>query len=129
MNQHIHNLVDIAIDLEFEVNSIFYDLNDDQLEKIYNGCGPDWLPVVAREKLTDYLSFFEAAFLEHDVSFQISDSTKEGFDEANKRLYINCKKLANEVSWLTPLQRARRYWQAYLIYRACQRLGWSAYKK
>jgi hypothetical protein len=99
------------------------------LEAIYNGCGPDWMPEFFREKLSDYLDFFEPAFLEHDYSFECSDHTNKGFHEANKRLYKNCKKLISaRYSWWTePISKARRYLQARAIYRICDEFGWSAW--
>lgn len=120
---------DIAIDYEFEVQEGFYVCPLDQLETIYNGCGPDWMPEFFRDKLSDYLEFFEPAFLEHDYSFEYSDRTRKGFEKANKRLYINSKKLiAARYSWWTePVSKTRRYIQARGIYRACADFGWSAW--
>jgi hypothetical protein len=129
MNEKIRELIDKAIDYEFEVNNILYSLSDDQIARIYNGCGPDWLGESFRKWLTKYYSFFEAAFMEHDVSFEISDGTRHGFNTANKRLYVNCKKLASRLSWFkNPIMKFRRYRQALTIYRACQRLGWGAWE-
>jgi hypothetical protein len=127
MNKKIASLVKTAINLEFETCPQFYDLSNSQLDNIYNGCGPDWLPENVRDLLTKYYEYFEAAFLEHDVSFEFSDSTEQGFNEANQRLYTNCKKLASRVTWWRPIWKLRRYRQAYIIYRACQDFGWSAW--
>ncbi len=120
---------DICIDYEFEVQEGFYLCPLNKLEAIYNGCGPDWLPEFFRDKLSDYLEFFEAAFLEHDFSFECSDRTRKGFITSNKRLYNNCKKLiaARYSWWQNPVLKARRYLQARTIYRACADFGWSAW--
>jgi hypothetical protein len=125
----VMRLRDIGIEHEFEVYNGFYTVPINELECIYNGCGPDWLPGFIREKLTGYLEFFEPAFLEHDFSFQCSDRTKKGFNAANKRLYKNCKKLvAKRYSWWSePISKARRYLQARAIYKACDEFGWSAW--
>ena len=122
-------LRDTCIECEFEVLEGFYLCPLETLAEIYNGCGPDWLPEFIRNELTDYLSFFEPAFLEHDYEFEMSDRTKAGFRAANKRLYRNCKKLiAKRYSWWTePLSKFRRYYQARIIYRACADFGWSAW--
>ncbi|MDD5726985.1 MAG: hypothetical protein PHV59_00335 [Victivallales bacterium] len=122
-------LRDICIEYDFAVKEGFYLCPLERLEKIYNGCGPDWLPEFIREKLTSYLSFFEAPFLAHDFEFECSDRTKAGFHLANKRLYTNCKKLvASQYSWWSePVSKARRYLQAKTIYRACEDFGWSAW--
>ncbi len=125
----IETLRDICIDYEFEAQEGFYLCPLDQLEQIFNGCGPDWFPPFFRDKLSSYLRFFEAAFLEHDFSFSISDRTKKGFHAANKRLYRNCKKLiaARYSWWRNPIIKARRYLQSRAIYKACDEFGWSAW--
>lgn len=129
MNEKIHELSEIVRKLDFEVNNIFHDLSDIKLSKIYNGCGPEWLPEYMRDALTWYYSFFEAAFLEHDVSFTISDGSEKGFKEANNRLFKNCIKLSNQLSWFSnPITKIRRYRQSYTIYKMCKKFGWSAYK-
>ena len=68
----IMKLRDICLDYEFEVHDGFFICPLDRLEEIYNGCGPDWMPEFFRDKLSAYLEFFEAAFLEHDFSFECS---------------------------------------------------------
>ncbi len=122
-------LRDICIDYDFVVHDGFYYCPVDRLEQIYNGCGPDWMPEYLREKLTLYLKFFEAPFLEHDFSFECSDRTKEGFKAANKRLYRNCKKMitAHYSWWRNPIMKTRRYLQARAIYKVCANFGWSAW--
>ena len=125
----ILKLRDICIDYEFESMYGFFLCPVDKLEQIYNGCGPDWMPEFFRKKLSDYLEFFEAAFLEHDFAFECSDKTRKGFNKSNKRLYRNCKRLiaARYSWWSEPISKARRYWQARAIYRACADFGWSAW--
>lgn len=125
----IAKLRDFCIDYEFEVQEVFFLCPLDKLEKIYNGCGPDWLPEFFRDKLSDYLEFFEPAFLEHDFSFECSDRTRKDFKTANKRLYRNCKKLvvARYSWWLNPIIKTRRHLQARAIYKACSNFGWSAW--
>lgn len=122
-------LKDIVIENELDYQNGFLLCSNDELAKIYNGCGPDWLSEEMREKLTDYYTFFQAAFLVHDYDFARADKTREGFNAANKRLYDNCVKLiAARYSWWTePISKARRYLQARVIYRACAYFGWSAW--
>jgi len=108
---------------------IFKQQTDAQLQQIYNGCGPDWMPEAMRNVLTDLLEFFEPAFLIHDVEYQFADRTRAGFDAANQRLYDNCKKLINaELSWWRePVRKACYYLRAREIYDACEDFGWSAW--
>ena len=125
----IDQLREICLENEFEVLNGFYLCPIGKLKEIYNGAGPDWLPEYFRKKLTEYFWFFEAPFLEHDFSFECSDKSKEGFEAANRRLYLNSQKLiANRYSWWrSPIVKARRHAQAFAIYRACARFGWSAW--
>ncbi|MFA7186464.1 MAG: hypothetical protein WC082_16295 [Victivallales bacterium] len=122
-------LKNTCIECEFEALEGFYICPVETLEKIYNGCGPDWLPEFIRTGLTEYFEFFEPAFLEHDYSFEMSDKSREGFNAANKRLYGNCQKLiAARFSWWTePIKKARYHLKARIIYRACDKFGWSAW--
>lgn len=125
----IKELRPICIDYEFEIQEGFLICPLDVLDNIFNGCGPDWMPEFWRNKLSAYFKFFEAAFLEHDFSFEMSNRTKKGFKAANKRLYRNCKRLvAARYSWWTePISKARRYAQARVIYKVCANFGWSAW--
>ena len=127
--EKIKRLRTLCGNYEFEVANNFYICPLDRLGEIYNGCGPDWLPEFFRDKLSAYLDFFEAAFLEHDFSFECSDRTRNGFNAANKRLYVNCKKLvaARYSWWQNPIIKTRRYLQARAIYKACANFGWSAW--
>ncbi len=115
--------------LKFEVQKGFYRCPLAQLDKIFNGCGPDWLPEYFRKKLSRYFRFFMSAFLAHDFSFELSDRTRKGFKKANKKMYRNCKRLieARYSWWQNPIMKARRHWQAWGIYRICVRFGWSAW--
>lgn len=125
----IRSLVDACTECEFVVSPNFYDANYADLAEVYNGCGPDWMSEKLREKLTDYYSFFEPAFLEHDFSFSISDKTEKSFHQSNKRLLINCKKLTSKkYSWFkNPVMKYRRYRQSYTLYYACEAMAWEAW--
>ncbi len=127
--EHVTRMHLLVIDCGLSAPDGYWHDDIETLAKIYNGCGPDWLPSTFRDILTDIFEFFEPAFLIHDCEFEHSDRSRDGFDTANRRLLDNCRKLvAAKLSWWTsPVSKARYYWRSWLVYRACQRFGWSAW--
>lgn len=101
----------------------------DAVAEACNGCGPEWMSDVSREKLTKYLDLFFPAFCIHDCRFvRSNDGTRNMFDFANDELDRNCHILADwKYSWYDP----RRYlWRmrANFVADACRTFGWSAWR-
>ena len=99
----------------------------DSLLKSYNGTGSDNLPEAIREKLDKIAKPFHPAVMVHDLNFTWSDGTVKAFNAANKRLLGNCIICASDAA---PWYSWRRYAliaEAWAIYRACDRFGWSAW--
>ncbi|MCP3967667.1 MAG: hypothetical protein GY750_12305 [Lentisphaerae bacterium] len=116
---------------DLEAPDNFFLCTDKELAAMYNGAGPDWLGDWGRERLTSRLDLFEAAFLVHDFEYTCSDHTEEGFDDANKRMWQNMRKIIFGIySWhrISDWDNIA-YWlvKAFTAYRACARLGWSAW--
>ena len=98
-----------------------------QLAKIYNGTGPAFLPDSIRGALDKAAKTFLPAIMVHDGDFEDSDGTFKSFKVANLRLLVNCAKCALDAA---PWYSWRRYAliaEAWTIYRACDRFGWSAW--
>jgi len=127
--EHVIRLMNEADLYGLEVSADYLRLTASQIAVIYNGCGPDWMPEKMREVLTELLTFFEPAFMLHDVEFNFSDRSRAGFAAANERLYRNCSKLIGEKLswWNTPVRKAVYHLRAWEIYCACRELGWSAW--
>ena len=109
----------------------------EELAVVYNGIGPECLPIAiheklikyVREKLTKYLAIFAPACLIHDFHYWIGDGTLKDFNYANDTLEANCRKCINaETKWYQLLRRAAGYYAAHLMAEACRRYGWSAYR-
>ena len=99
----------------------------DELDATYNGCGPEYLPSFARKALDKITAVFAPAVMVHDVDFTNADGLKAAFDAANLRLLINCVKCALDAA---PWNSGKRYTllgEAWAIYRACSKFGWSAW--
>ena len=97
------------------------------LRRAYNGCGPEWMPECVRDSLTRYLAAFEPAFLVHDWDTSASDGEPGGFYASNRRLWRNCRALANR-RW--PWYNWRRYaarLAADTIYDTVNTFGWHAW--
>ena len=97
------------------------------LAKHYNGCGPEFLPAAAREKLTTYLTIFEPAFLIHDCSFAMGDGSTAAFHAANTELEYNLRRIAKATYPWYNWRRYRALAAADLITGACARFGGVAY--
>lgn len=101
----------------------------EELALVYNGIGPEWLPLSIREKLTEYLAIFAPACFIHDFHYWIGDGSREDFIYANDILEMNCRKCINaETTWYQLLRRSAGYYAAHLIAEACRRYGWTAYR-
>ena len=101
----------------------------EELAFVYNGIGPEWLPLSIREKLTEYLAIFAPACFIHDFHYWIGDGSREDFIYANDILEMNCRKCINaETTWYQLLRRSAGYYAAHLIAEACRRYGWTAYR-
>ena len=101
----------------------------EELAFVYNGIGPEWLPLSIREKLTEYLAIFAPACFIHDFHYWIGDGSLKDFIYANDVLEANCRKCINaETKWYQLLRRSAGYYAAHLIAEACRRYGWTAYR-
>lgn len=101
----------------------------EELALVYNGIGPEWLPLSIREKLTEYLAIFAPACFIHDFHYWIGDGSRKDFIYANDILEVNCRKCINaETKWYQFLRRSAGYYAAHLIAEACRRYGWTAYR-
>ena len=99
----------------------------EQLDASFNGCGPEYLPPAARKALDKITAVFAPAFMVHDVDFTYADGLKAAFDAANFRLLVNCVKCALEAEPWTSWKRYTLLGEAWAIYRACDKFGWSAW--
>jgi hypothetical protein len=125
------NLKDLCKKYDLEATKEFWATENSELEKIYNGAGPDWLPAWGRAVLTEFLEIFQAAFVVHDYDYAVADKTEEGFKIVNERMWRNMKKILDleypfARFWLWGF-RSRWWLRARAAYRACQKLGWSAW--
>jgi hypothetical protein len=127
----IVNLLELITNYELETCENFGLLTIAELANIYNGAGPDWMPKWGREATTAFLKLFEAAFLIHDVEFHYSDKLRPTFNAANKRMWLNMRKIINALfPWWNPftwVDRTRWWTRAYIAYKACDLGGWGAW--
>jgi hypothetical protein len=134
-NNHpmLHLLTLLAQVNEYELDCTFDFLTEDEnvLVKVYNGAGADWMSGFSRKIITFLLILFEPCFLIHDYDFYKGDKTLEGFKTANKRMWLNMRKILgykypiyNPFLWVS---RAKWWIFGWLAYRACTRGGWSAW--
>lgn len=101
--------------------------SNEEILKVYNGAGPDWMPEWGRDILTDFLEIFKAPIAIHDWRFQFTDKIRKGFKLANKEFLVNMRKIIKAEFSIWSFDYWRWQWRAFAAYRACVRFGWSAY--
>jgi len=117
----------LALKYNLSAPDEFWLATEEQINSVYNGAGPDWMADWGRDILTAFLRIFKAAIAIHDWRFEYADGSDEGFETANKELLCNMQKIiAAEYNIWEPLYW-KWQWRAWLAYRACVRLGWSAW--
>lgn len=125
----IGELLDVAIVAGLEGTDFVTSFDVETLQDGYNGIGPQFLPPRIRDRVTDFLSIFEAAALIHDLRFSKGDGSRSGFNYANWEFFRNCRKLAKQAY---PWYSWRRY-RALAVADAladavCSDGGWSAWR-
>lgn len=108
---------------ELERTSGFASATTEEIRKTWNGIGPAWMPVYARNLLTRAYRIFAAACLIHDWEFVTLH--RDEFTVSNRRMRRNMMTLA----------RSRRdlwypvwYIRAWYLWAACQFFGRSAWE-
>ena len=95
---------------------------DEELQSICNGIGPRALPRFLRKTLNKLHPALEPAALIHDIDFERSDGTKEGFDRANARFLANGLRGALSCAWYD-LRRYLAMFHAFRLALCCRHFG------
>jgi len=125
----IDALVKLAVEADLEGLDFLAQFTYAQLADGYNGIGPEFLPPAVRDRVTDFLSIFEAAALIHDLRNEYSDGSREGFLAANDEFRRNCLKLADMRYGMFSLRRYRARAVAQVLYDfvSADSFGWRAW--
>ena len=80
-----------------------------EVEREYNGIGPEFFDPELRAKVTRFLAVFEPAAVVHDMRNYMSDGTRDAFHYANWEFLENCRKCADDAYpwWSWKRYRAR----------------------
>lgn len=113
-----------AIELGIEVPG---DLSDEEIERVYNGVGPEFLAGWVRRLLDYFFETYLPAVWRHDQRFAHGDGTLIDFMGANRELADNCRICADaEYGAFNPLRYLAR-WVGEKFGKACDLLGLPAY--
>ena len=122
----------IAKAYDLEAPPAFWSASDAEVDTIYNGTGPEWFPESLRHILDEIMVVALPAVVIHDWEFSHNDGSLAMFEKANARLYINVKRLASAAYPLSDpfcwIIRAKWMIRAWIMWRSCSDLGWSAYE-
>lgn len=112
---------------ELEGREILDHFTNAQLQRVYNGIGPESFPSWVRGLINFLHPTLEPSAFIHDAEWELSDGTKESFAASNDRFKRNGYKTAKaEFGWWRP----RRYAvmnQARRFGNICQAFGWDAW--
>ena len=123
----IRNLHLIA-NLNLKGGEIAQDFTISEIERIYNGLGPDRFPDWLREIITLANGLLEPAALIHDLRFHVG-GTREDFTAANDEFRENCYTLVDAAyAWYDPRRYIWRF-RAWRYAGYCQEFGWEGYTK
>ena len=113
-----------AIELGIEVPG---DLSDVEIERVYDGVGPEFLAGWMRSLLDYFFAIYLPAVWRHDQRFAHGNGTLLDFMSANRELADNCRVCADaEYGASNPLRYLAR-WVGGKFGRACDLLGLPAY--
>lgn len=104
-------------------------LSDGELEREFNGIGPEWFLQEVREGLGRRFGWLLGAVLVHDLDFYLGDGTREDFERANGRFVRNGRRLARR-RWLPlhPMKYIQNRAVVDLFGLLCGEFGWEAYE-
>lgn len=113
-----------AITLGIEVPR---DISDAEIERVYNGVGPEFFAGWMRRLLDYFFAIFLPAVWRHDQRYSHGDGTLADFMDANRELANNCRICADaEYGAFNPLRYLAR-WVGEKFGKACDLLGLPAY--
>ena len=107
--EEIKRLRQICEEYGLEGSELLVGRTDEELARLYNGIGPEFLPPALREMVTKWLHLFEPAALIHDARTHESNGMLPLFCLANAEFHINCRRLADRAYpwWNWKRYRAR----------------------
>ena len=126
--QKIRQLITIARERSLAGLEMVYRFDEEELQHIYNGLGPDRFPDWLRAFITEVSDLFEPAALIHDVRFH-RGGTKADFTAANNEFRENCYLLVKaKYAWYDP-RRYKWEFRAWRYAGYCEEFGWEGYNK
>lgn len=98
-----------------------------EINRIFNGVGAEWMPDGLRAKLDGYSEALLPAVMAHDIDYAYGNGTMLDFQMANRRLEANGRICADATyAWWHPMRYlVRRQAKAYA--RICDAFGFPAY--
>ena len=128
MSRTIPQLVEAARQYNLAGRDILDAFNQQELEAIYNGIGPDRFPDWLRAIITEANGLFEPAALIHDVRYHVGGSYHI-FTSANDEFRENCYTLVKATyGWYDP-RRYKWLFRAWRYAGYCQQFGYEGYHK
>ncbi len=124
---HVARLKSQVIQFDLTAPAGFFSASIEDLQKCYNGIGPDaWNPKF-RKLVTELLTYFEPEALIHDWEYAHMPRTYWHFTLANIRMATNAFYFAHaqKKGWKHTLRQTKR---GLTLTTLCQLGGWKGYK-
>lgn len=106
----------------------FFQATDLELQRCYNGIGPDRWSKRFRKLTTDLLRFFESDALIHDWEYTFQPKSYIHFTVANARFLVNTFVAAYDSNRGSGSKIIKQTAKGALLALLCQLFGWSGYK-
>ena len=125
--EHVNSLRQKAIQWKLSAPAGFEECALIDIQKMYNGIGPDRWDSGFRDRLTSVLTWCEPAVLVHDVDFSIK---VRSFEVANDALEANAMKCAwFTTPWYRPMLWLARRGESRVMRELCDLGGKTAWDK
>lgn len=126
--EHIESLLKSVKEAGLNVPKDFGQASIEDLQKCYNGVGPDSWSTRFRSFVTSALKLFEPEALIHDWEFTYSPKTFKAFTAANIRFMFNGIKFALFCTKTLNKKLVRQIKISIVLAILCQIFGWFGYK-
>lgn len=118
----------VAADAHLEAPNTFWTVPYEELIKICNGVGADWLSEKSRKIITKAFKAVEATACIHDFEYHFADGKTESQRKADERFLTNgikeCRHYNPSVLSLARLWNERKVIIAYGVLQRIGRLAW-----
>jgi len=128
--EQVTEFIEIARKANLEGLDFLDEFTVEEIREGFNGIGPEFMRDEMRQKISEDLEIFLPAAMGHDMRFNESDGTRQGYLYANDEFRRNCIKLADYKYGFFDRRRYRMRLVAEVLYLfvSADCFGWKAWR-